>query len=423
MEGIKHINKGLPTETKVNKGYKQTKIGIIPEDWELIQLEHLFEFKNGVNADKGSYGKGIKFINVMEVINNNKLTHDLIKGSITLDEKQIKPNLIEYGDVLFNRTSETTIEIGLTSVYLDTEKVIFGGFVIRGRSKNSKLFNQFKKDCFRSSILRKQIIVRGQGVVRSNIGQKDLSTVLFPLPPLPEQEKIAAILSSWDEGIQQLESTIKTLKKRNKGLAQQLLTGKLRLKKFTDKWEKIKLGKLLIESRIPSKNPNPAKRISVKLNLKGVKKRLERGTEALYSTAYFTRNAGQFIYGKQNLHKGALGVIPIGLDGFESTQDIPTFNFTELVIPNWFIHFIGRESFYSQLENISTGTGSKRIHPKNLFKISILLPSIKEQEAIANVLETADAELQLNQQKLNTLQEQKKGLMQKLLTGEVRVDC
>ena len=114
----------------------------------------------------------------------------------------------------------------MTAVYLDNQETVFGGFVIRGRSKNSKLDHNFKKDCFQSLTVRKQIIARGQGAVRANIGQKDLETVLFPLPPLPEQQKIAPILSAWDKAIEKTKGIIDNICQRNKGLAQQLLFGK-----------------------------------------------------------------------------------------------------------------------------------------------------------------------------------------------------
>ncbi|GAF05728.1 GIY-YIG nuclease family protein [Saccharicrinis fermentans] len=195
------------------EGYKKTKIGWIPEEWELVKLGEKFEFKNGINADKSAYGTGVRFVNVMEVVNNNYITHNDIPGSLVVTKSQLMTYKVSRGDVLFNRTSEIPEEIGLTAVYLDDANPVFGGFVIRGTSKDNSLYELFKKDCFNSSILRKQIIVRGQGAVRANIGQKDLQSVLLPLPPLPEQQKIAQILSTWDKGIMSCELLISLGKK------------------------------------------------------------------------------------------------------------------------------------------------------------------------------------------------------------------
>ena len=133
-ERVERIRKG-----EVPEEYRKTKVGIIPDDWKLEPLGNLFNFKNGINAEAEKYGKGIKFVNIMEIINNNALSSKLIPGEIELSKEAIKKNLVIKGDVLFNRTSETAEDIGLTSVYLDNAEVVFGGFVIRGREKKKVL--------------------------------------------------------------------------------------------------------------------------------------------------------------------------------------------------------------------------------------------------------------------------------------------
>ena len=103
-------------------------------------------------------------------------------------------------------------------------------------------------------------------------------------------------------------------------------------------WKKVKLGSVLTESKIESANPNPDKRITVRLNVKGVEKRpFEAGVEG--GTKYYIRKAGQFIYGKQNLFKGAFGIVPTELDGFESSQDIPAFDVNKICLPEWLFYF------------------------------------------------------------------------------------
>lgn len=216
----------------------------IPSDWEVMELGELFDFKNGINASKESYGNGVKFINVMEIIYHNFITADKIPGSVIISDKQIEDFLVKRGDVLFNRTSETTDEIGLAAVYLDDEKVVFGGFVIRGVSKNKSLDDLFKKYCFHSKIVRNQIIKGGQGAVRSNIGQGDLEKVELPLPPLREQTAIAQLLSTWDNAITKTQALIAQKELRKKWLMQNLLTGKMRLKGFSGEWKEYKLNKL-----------------------------------------------------------------------------------------------------------------------------------------------------------------------------------
>ena len=148
-------------------------------------------------------------------------------------------------------------------------------------------------------------------------------------------------------------------------------------------WKTELLGNLLIESRMPAIYPNPDKRIRVKLNVAGVEKRpLENEVEG--ATKQFIRKAGQFIYGKQNFHKGAFGIIPPELDGYETSADIPSFDVREDCLPEWIFYFFKINNKYIELEKIARGMGSKRIHPEQLASIKIPLPKIDDQKVYIN---------------------------------------
>ena len=202
---------------------------------------------------------------------------------------------------------------------------------------------------------------------------------------------------------------------------QQLLTGKKRLPGFTGEWKSLKLKTFLQESIIPSPQPDPKKRITVRLSLNGVEKREVRGTESIDATNYFTRKAGQFIYGKQNIHKGAFGIIPKILDGFETSQDIPCFDFLPNACSAWLFYYLARENIHNTLETKMTGTGSKRLNQKTFLNLTCLAPPLSEQKAIAAVLTTADEEITALESDLSRLRQEKKALMQQLLTGKIRV--
>lgn len=151
-------------------------------------------------------------------------------------------------------------------------------------------------------------------------------------------------------------------------------------------WKKVKLGTLLTESKVESKSPDPDKRISVKLNVNGVEKRpLTKDKKG--ATKYFIRKAGQFIYGKQNLHKGAFGLVPEELDGYESSSDIPAFDVDESCYPEWIYYFFKKGNFYLKLESLAKGVGSKRIHPHQIFDLDIFLPEKEEQKEILDQIE------------------------------------
>lgn len=146
-------------------------------------------------------------------------------------------------------------------------------------------------------------------------------------------------------------------------------------------WKKVKLGSLLTESKIVSENPDTDKRLRVRLNMLGVEKR-PKTNDKEGATKYYIRKAGQFIYGKQNLHKGAFGIIPEELDGYESSSDIPAFDVDESCFPEWIYYFFKKGNFYLDLEKLAKGVGSKRIQPTQIFDLDIYLPSKDEQKKI-----------------------------------------
>ncbi|TPV34069.1 hypothetical protein FJ651_07880 [Paucihalobacter ruber] len=150
-------------------------------------------------------------------------------------------------------------------------------------------------------------------------------------------------------------------------------------------WKTETFGSLLTESRIPCENPDIEKRIRVKLNVQGVEKR-PVGAEKEGATKQFIRKAGQFIYGKQNFHKGAFGVIPEELDGFETSADIPSFDVREDCLPEWIYYFFKAGNRYLELTEYARGVGSQRIHPKQLQNLEIPLPSIEFQRKIIEEL-------------------------------------
>ena len=196
---------------------------------------------NGFNTEKERYGSGTKFVNVMDIFKNDRLFETNISASVQVTDSQLADNSVEYGDVLFNRTSEVPDEIAMSATYLDTKnKVIFGGFVIRGKPKTSDLTPEYSVYCFRTSRFRREAIRRSQGVIRSNIGQKDLDQISVLLPPRREQLASADILSTWDQAIKTTGKLIENSKAQKKALMQQLLTGKKRYSQFIDSDEKRK---------------------------------------------------------------------------------------------------------------------------------------------------------------------------------------
>jgi restriction endonuclease S subunit len=184
-------------------------------------------------------------------------------------------------------------------------------------------------------------------------------------------------------------------------------------------WNKVKLGTLLTESKVVKEIPNADRRIRVKLNVLGVEKRpIMKDKKG--ATKYYIRKAGQFVYGKQNLHKGAFGIVPDELDGFESSLDIPAFDVDESCYPEWIFYFFKKGNFYLKLKSLAKGVGSKRIHPKQIFELDIYLPSKEEQRKVLDEIEKAEKNNQELVKELVSQEENLSKLRQSILQDGIQ---
>lgn len=187
-------------------------------------------------------------------------------------------------------------------------------------------------------------------------------------------------------------------------------------------WELVKLGELITESRIPSENPDPDRRITVRLNVLGVEKRALENEKA-GATKQFIRKAGQFIYGKQNFHKGAFGIIPVELDGFESSADLPSFDVREDCLSEWIFYFFKQGGYYLELAKIARGVATQRIHPEQIYDLEIPLPDIETQKKIiASIKSIEDKGDKLNKElsyQLTLIEQLNQAILQEAVQGKL----
>lgn len=194
-------------------------------EWEELGLSELLDFKNGLNPKPDKFGKGIKFISVMDILNNAVITYDCIKASVDVTEKELSDFSVEKGDILFQRSSETLEDVGRANVYMDDKTAVFGGFVIRGKKKG-EYDPQYFNYLLRSPFARKRIIPMGAGAQHFNIGQEGLSKVKLHFANIEEQKKIGKMLSLLDERIATQNKIIEDLKKLKSAISKYLFARK-----------------------------------------------------------------------------------------------------------------------------------------------------------------------------------------------------
>ncbi|UYY44118.1 restriction endonuclease subunit S [Enterococcus faecalis] len=187
---------------------------------------------------------------------------------------------------------------------------------------------------------------------------------------------------------------------------------RLRFRGFQEDWELCKVKDFLIESKIKGSNGKIAKKLTVKLWRKGIVAK-EEVYEGSLATQYYVRKSGQFMYGKLDFLNQAFGIVPIELDGYESTVDSPSFDFKPLVDSVFFLEYVSLEKFYKYQGNIANGSRkAKRIHVETFFNMPLPTPSYKEQQKIGTLFKQLDDTITLHQRKLEQLKELKKAYLQ-----------
>jgi len=190
-------------------------------EWEEHYLSDYLDFKNGLNPKPERFGKGIRFISVMDILNNAVITNDCIRASVDVSEEELLSFCVENGDILFQRSSETLEDVGRANVYMDNKPAVFGGFVIRGKKK-AEYDPLFFRYLLASPFARKKIIPMGAGAQHFNIGQEGLNKVKLHFALLDEQKKIARLLSLLDERIAIQNKIIEDLKKLKSAISKQV---------------------------------------------------------------------------------------------------------------------------------------------------------------------------------------------------------
>ena len=395
----------------------------IPNEWDVFELGELFEFKNGINAGKESYGQGVKFINVMEVIYHDFITPDIIPGTVQISDEQKELYLVKDGDVLFNRTSETVEEIGLSAVYNGKEDVVFGGFVIRGRPTSNVIDPFYKRYCLRSILVRNQIIKGGQGAVRTNIGQGDLSLVKIALPPIAEQKSIGQILCTVDLTIKEVEQLISQKELRKKWLMQELLSGKRRLNGFNGEIKPKVVGQFIKEISERNKDLQVTRVLSV-TNSRGFinqSDQFDRTVASEDASNYKIVRKGQFAYNPSRVNVGSLDLLRYFDVGILSPMYVVFSSDEKNLLADFLYFHLKTQWFYGHIPMFVQGSVRDSLSFDGLCSMRFFIPTLEEQAEIVKVLQAADKEISLLKLKSEKLREKKKGLMQQLLTGKIRI--
>jgi type I restriction enzyme, S subunit len=395
-------------------------------EWEEKRLGDILTFKNGVNADKSMYGFGYKYINVLDIIDSRPITSSKINSRVSISEKEFKKNEVVFGDILFQRSSETRREVGQSNVYLDRDNTVtFGGFVIRGKPITD--FNpQYFDALLKTSKVRKDVTTRSGGSTRYNVGQASLSDVSIHIAPvLAEQQKIATFLTSVDSKIEKLIKKQELLSEYKKGLVQKIFSQELRFKtddgsNYPD-WEEKKLEDVAkfrrgsfpqpygLSKWYDKENGKPFIQVfdvDNNMKLKSLtKNKISKVAEPL---SVFVEKGNVIL-----TIQGSIG--RIALTQYDSYVDRTLLIFTEYLVSvdkNYFVYAI---FLLFEIEKRKAPGGTiKTITKETLKKFVIQLPNINEQIKISNLLCSIDSKIEQIGKQLDATKQFKKALLQQM---------
>ena len=363
-------------------------------EWEEHGLSEYLDFKNGLNPDSKRFGKGIKFISVMDILNNPVITYDCIRASVQATDAEMSSFSVEYGDILFQRSSETLEDVGRANVYIDDKVAVFGGFVIRGKKKAN--YNPlFFRYLLSSPYARKRIIPMGAGAQHFNIGQEGLSKVLLNFPSIEEQTKKASLLHLHDERIATQSKLIEKLESLIKGISSRIFAS---IQGF-----EYRMGDIVTIT-----NGNSNVQDAVTQSKDGLYPFFDRSEDIKYlPTFLFNKEAiiypgegtefmPRYFKGKFALHQRCYAI----------------FDFNEIINARFLYFFLKTRNSYFVKNAVGSTVPSLRLD--TFQKLKVIIPSKKIQHSVSLCLSSMEQKCNVEKKNLHKLLKQKQYLLRQM---------
>ena len=410
-------------------GYKMTEVGEIPISWNISKLGEICDVRDGTHDSPVYFETGIPFV-TSKNLSETKLDFTDIKYiSIENHIAFSRRSHVENGDILFGMIGTIGYPIIVNE---DFEFSIKNVALIKFKD-NKKLHNVYALNILKSSIVLEQFKKVSNGGVLNFVGLGNIRNLSYPVPPLSEQQKIAEILTTVDDKIDVINTQIIQTQELKKGLMQQLLTRGIGHTKFKDSvlgeipesWEVIKILDIgnVVTGNTPKTSEkhfytdkgfslaSPAdlgKKKYISSTIKQLTKIGFEQTRKLPSKAILVTCIGSTI-GKIGMAK-----IPIA-----TNQQINSIVCNDKNEPEYFYYVM--ESMASTIKSLAGTQAVPLLNKSDFSAISIIRPPIIEQKKIAEILSSIDEKLDILETKRDTFTELKKGLMQQLLTGKIRI--
>lgn len=379
-------------------------------------------FSNGVFNDKNKVGSGYKLINVKDMYEGDSINTDSLT-LLELDESEFKRNQVSFGDIFFTRSSIVAAGIAYSNINLSRDSdITFDGHLMRMSPDTNKVDPEFLAINLRSQKPRRQFIARAKVSTMATIGQDDIASVKIRAPLLVEQKKIATFISAIDKKISLLRQKHEQLVQYKKGIIQQLFSQQLRFKDdngqdFPD-WHLRKLGVLTKKSGKKNKEgiSYPVYSINNKEGFLPQSDQFdgmdseERGFDI---SMYKIVDKNTFAYNPARINVGSIG-FSADLENVIISSLYVCFKTTKELSDRYLLAYLDTFDFNKSVLRNAEGGVRQYLFYENLCNIRIPLPSVGEQNKIADFIESIDKKIKLAQQQIEQTQTYKQGLLQQM---------
>ncbi len=405
----------------VPEGFQQIPgLSVCPKEWKVVQANEICsKITKGTTPPKSDIVEDgdIPFLRVNNLTFEGKLKgeNELLFVSESAHRGFLARSIAYPNDILMNIVGPPLGKI--VRLPADFTEYNLNQAIIIYRLKSTRIDIAYFLNYLKSNYAQYWLSSRS----KKTSGQQNLTIELckelpVPLPSFPEQQKIAQILSTWDKAIEKLEALIAAKQKRKKALMQQLLTGKKRFAGFEGEWTPVRLSDLQKGKKCKGKI------VPTNSELKGlpyIGSTSFEGSFGLYSDSDEAVICNPkdilILWDGENA-----GKVATNLTGVVSSTVVRC-RLKSDNADNEFITYCLLKDNY-KIRAIREGSGIPHMPGDFEYWYELKIPHIEEQQKIASVLTTADTEIQTHQKQLTALKQQKKGLMQQLLTGKKRVN-
>ena len=401
---------------------KTAKDEALPKGWRRVKLGELCsDISYGYTATASSKPIGPKFLRITDIVSDRINWEDVPYCEI--GDSKIDKYTLGIGDIVIARTGATT---GYNQIIRSDVHSVFASYLIRCKLKQSIAYPFFINCVLQSAYWRNFIEGIKARSAQPGANAKDFSSFRIPLPTLPEQKAIASLLETWDTAIEKTEALIAAKEKQFKWLLKTLISDQ----QDSPEWRKVKLGEFgtfykgkgITKADLVECGISCLRYAEIYTKYDGIVNELSSSVSPDAATKSTPIQSGDIIFAASGETAAEIGKAIAFVGHYSAVAGGDTVIFRDHgQEPAYLAHALNDADAARQKARLGKGQSVVHIHIPELFQVEVPLPPLHEQRKIVKILATWDTAIEKTKALAEQYRTQKRGLIQKLLTGKWRI--